>query len=88
MRSQTIEACHPRTNLVRQIQVSREEDVLPLDRARRELIGAALLDVRYAPNSDQVLYRSEMSRWAMSRHMQCDKQRLYSITSSAANRTD
>jgi hypothetical protein len=40
-------------------------------------------NVRYAPNSDQILRRSEKTLSAKSRQMHCSKQHLYSITSVA-----
>jgi len=47
------------------------------------LLGAQLLDVGYAPDSDQVLHRSEMSRCAINGLMRRSKRHLYSITLSA-----
>jgi hypothetical protein len=35
-----------------------------------ELRKLGLRDVRYGPNSDQILQRSETPLWAMSRHCQ------------------
>ena len=46
-------------------------------------LPAAVFDVRYAPNSDQILRRSEMTRCAISRLMRRSKWHSYSITSSA-----
>jgi hypothetical protein len=40
------------------------ETVPPWHLARRELIGSTLLYVRYCPDSDEVLHRSEVTRWA------------------------
>ena len=41
-------------------------DGVPWHLARRELIGSTLLNVRYCPDSDKVLDRTEMTRWAKS----------------------
>src|SRR5262245_36239719 len=38
------------------------EMVPPWHRARRELIGSTLLYIRYCPDSEQVLHRTEMTR--------------------------
>ena len=43
-----------------------------------------LNNVRYASDSDHSRYESELTLWATSGLMRCSKQRLYSITSSAA----
>src|ERR1035437_80945 len=42
----------------------------------------------YAPNSDQILRRSEMTLCAISRLMHRSKQHLYSMTSSAVVSSD
>jgi hypothetical protein len=56
-------------------------DGVPWHLARRELIGSTLLNVRYCPDSDKVLDRTEMTRWAKTRHSW-----LHSITSSVTSR--
>ena len=48
-----------------------------LGREPINLSGGRLARVRYAPITDKIARRSEMTRCARKRHMQCSKSRQY-----------
>jgi hypothetical protein len=52
--------------------------------SRPSHFAPVLNNVRYASDSDHSRYESELTLWANKRHMQCNKNRPYSITSSAS----